>query len=46
MIYEIKWKELSEKDQRVLVMVSYISKNTKVKEAETSYPFCPQGHNH
>lgn len=45
MIYEIKWKELSENNQRVLVMVSYTSKN-KVKEAETSYPFFTQGHNH
>lgn len=31
-------KESAEKDQRILVIVSYTSKN-KVKEAEMSYPF-------
>lgn len=45
MIYEIVRKESSEKDQRILVIVSYTS-NNKVKEAETSYPFYTQGHNH
>lgn len=37
--------ESAEKDQRMLVMVSYTSKN-KEKEAETSYLFYTQGHNH